>query len=39
TRSAVYDRAGLPCTRCGQSVKLIRQGQRATYYCPECQRR
>jgi formamidopyrimidine-DNA glycosylase len=34
----VYDRAGQPC-RCGAA--LIRKsltGQRATYYCPRCQR-
>ncbi|TFZ01144.1 bifunctional DNA-formamidopyrimidine glycosylase/DNA-(apurinic or apyrimidinic site) lyase [Ramlibacter rhizophilus] len=34
----VYDRAGLPCRRCGTPVRMIRQGQRATYYCPQCQR-
>ena len=34
----VYDRAGQPCRVCGTSVKSIRQGQRATYYCPNCQK-
>jgi formamidopyrimidine-DNA glycosylase len=34
----VYDRAGEPCRVCGTSVKSIRQGQRATYYCPGCQK-
>ncbi len=34
----VYDRAGEPCFKCGGSIKSIRQGQRATYYCPRCQR-
>ncbi|HKA42678.1 MAG TPA: bifunctional DNA-formamidopyrimidine glycosylase/DNA-(apurinic or apyrimidinic site) lyase [Burkholderiales bacterium] len=34
----VYDRAGEPCYRCGASVKGIRQGQRATFYCPRCQK-
>ena len=35
---AVYDRAGLPCRRCGGSVHQVRQGGRSTYYCPACQR-
>ena len=35
----VYDRAGEPCRVCGTSLKSIRQGQRATYYCPRCQQR
>jgi formamidopyrimidine-DNA glycosylase len=35
----VYDRAGEPCSTCGTAVKELRQGQRATYYCPACQRR
>jgi formamidopyrimidine-DNA glycosylase len=34
----VYDRAGLPCRVCGTPVKSIRQGQRATYFCPHCQK-
>lgn len=34
----VYDRAGQPCRVCGTPVKAIRQGQRATYYCPGCQK-
>ncbi len=34
----VYDRAGKPCRICGAVVKSIRQGQRATYYCPTCQK-
>jgi formamidopyrimidine-DNA glycosylase len=33
----VYDRAGMPCTSCGQAVLRIVQAQRATFYCPECQ--
>jgi formamidopyrimidine-DNA glycosylase len=37
-RHWVYDRAGEPCRRCGESVRRIVQGQRATYYCPRCQR-
>jgi formamidopyrimidine-DNA glycosylase len=34
----VYDRQGLPCRVCGTPVKAIRQGQRATYFCPCCQK-
>jgi len=34
----VYDRAGHPCRVCGTSVKSMRQGQRATYFCPNCQK-
>lgn len=34
-----YDRAGEPCRRCGANVRSIRQGQRATYFCPSCQKR
>jgi formamidopyrimidine-DNA glycosylase len=34
----VYDRAGQPCTVCGAPIRTVRQGQRATYYCPRCQR-
>jgi formamidopyrimidine-DNA glycosylase len=34
----VYDRAGQPCRVCGTPIKMIRQGQRATYYCPTCQK-
>jgi len=35
---AVYDRRGLPCRHCGTAIREIRQGARATYYCPVCQR-
>jgi formamidopyrimidine-DNA glycosylase len=34
----VYDRAGSPCRRCGAGIRRLIQGQRATYYCPSCQR-
>jgi formamidopyrimidine-DNA glycosylase len=33
----VYERADLPCKLCGQPVKRSVQGQRATYYCSNCQ--
>jgi formamidopyrimidine-DNA glycosylase len=34
----VYDRKGLPCRVCGTPIRQIRQGQRATYFCPHCQK-
>jgi formamidopyrimidine-DNA glycosylase len=34
----VYDRAGLPCRVCGTPIKRIVQGQRATFFCPHCQK-
>lgn len=34
----VYDRAGEPCRACGSAIRAIRQGQRATYFCPHCQK-
>lgn len=37
--AAVYDRAGQPCRVCETPIRRIVQGQRATYYCPRCQRR
>ena len=37
-RAWVYDREGQDCRRCGTSIRRIVQGQRATYYCPNCQR-
>lgn len=33
-----YGRAGAPCARCGEPIRLKVLGQRATYYCPRCQR-
>ena len=35
----VYGRTDEPCRRCGCVIRELRQGQRATYYCPRCQRR
>ncbi|MDO6805505.1 zinc finger domain-containing protein, partial [Wenyingzhuangia sp. 1_MG-2023] len=35
----VYGRGGKPCRVCETTLKEIRQGQRATVYCPLCQRR
>jgi formamidopyrimidine-DNA glycosylase len=34
----VYDREGQPCRQCSQLIKRLVQGQRATYYCPSCQK-
>lgn len=34
----VYDRAGEPCRQCATPIRMIRQGQRATYYCVHCQK-
>ena len=34
----VYDRAGVPCRNCGAPVRQIKQGQRSTFYCAQCQR-
>ena len=33
----VYGREGLPCRVCGRAIRALRQGGRATYYCPGCQ--
>jgi formamidopyrimidine-DNA glycosylase len=38
TQTAVYERTGQPCVRCGTTIRSIRQAGRSTYYCPECQR-
>jgi formamidopyrimidine-DNA glycosylase len=34
----VYGRAGEPCRRCGNPIKQVKQGQRSSFYCPDCQR-
>ena len=34
----VYDRAGAPCRVCASPIRGIRQGQRATFFCPLCQK-
>ena len=33
-----YGRAGQPCLRCGSNLRGIRLAQRATVFCPRCQR-
>jgi endonuclease-8 len=36
----VYDRAGMPCPRCGTAIRARGQGDdnRTTFWCPGCQR-
>jgi formamidopyrimidine-DNA glycosylase len=34
----VYGRAGDPCRQCGALIKSIKQGQRSTFFCPQCQK-
>jgi formamidopyrimidine-DNA glycosylase len=34
----VYGRAGEPCRQCGTLIKSIKQGQRSTFFCPQCQK-
>jgi len=34
----VFRKTGLPCPRCGVSIKRIVVGQRSTHICPACQR-
>jgi formamidopyrimidine-DNA glycosylase len=34
----VYDRAGVPCRICGSEIRQIKQGQRSTFYCVNCQK-
>jgi formamidopyrimidine-DNA glycosylase len=34
----VYGRKGQLCKVCATAVKAIRQGQRATFFCPGCQK-
>ncbi len=35
----VYGRQGQPCVVCATPVRRVVTGQRATYFCPRCQRR
>lgn len=37
-RHQVYGRADEACRRCGTAIRMLRQSNRATYYCPRCQR-
>ena len=38
-QTKVYDRKDLPCKTCKTPIKQIVQGQRSTYFCPQCQKR
>jgi formamidopyrimidine-DNA glycosylase len=35
----VYGRSGEPCMNCGTLIRELKQAQRATCYCPACQKR
>ncbi|HEX7559209.1 MAG TPA: bifunctional DNA-formamidopyrimidine glycosylase/DNA-(apurinic or apyrimidinic site) lyase [Usitatibacter sp.] len=37
-RHAVYKREGKPCRVCKTPIRALRQGQRSTFFCPQCQR-
>ena len=37
-QAQVYDRAGLPCPRCAAPLRMLRQGQRSSFYCSQCQK-
>ena len=37
--TAVYGREGEPCRVCRTPVKRVVQGQRSTFFCPNCQKR
>jgi len=34
----VYGRTGEACRVCGRAIRELRQGQRASFYCPGCQK-
>ncbi len=38
-QARVYGREGLPCLVCGTPIRRIVQGQRSTFFCPQCQKR
>ena len=38
-QTKVYDRKGMPCKACKTMITQIVQGQRSTYFCPQCQKR
>jgi formamidopyrimidine-DNA glycosylase len=37
-QAMVYGREGAPCRVCGTPIRAIRQGQRSTFFCPQCQK-
>jgi formamidopyrimidine-DNA glycosylase len=34
----VYARQGQPCRVCATPIKALKQGQRSTFFCPQCQK-
>ena len=34
----VYGKAGEPCPQCGKPIRQIKQQQRSTFYCTQCQK-
>jgi len=34
----VYARQGAPCRQCATPIRMLRQGQRSTFFCPHCQK-
>jgi len=34
---SVYDREGLDCNTCGNTIERLVQAQRSTFFCPSCQ--
>ena len=37
-QAKVYGRAGEPCRQCAAPIRQVTQGQRSTYFCPNCQK-
>lgn len=37
-QAQVYGREGQPCRVCAAPIRLLRQGQRSSFYCAHCQR-
>jgi formamidopyrimidine-DNA glycosylase len=37
-QTMVYGRTAEPCRNCGTGIASIRQGQRSTFFCPNCQK-
>lgn len=35
----VYGKAGSPCHRCASTIQKIKQNQRSTFYCSQCQQK
>ncbi|KQP14281.1 bifunctional DNA-formamidopyrimidine glycosylase/DNA-(apurinic or apyrimidinic site) lyase [Pseudorhodoferax sp. Leaf267] len=37
-QAMVYAREGQPCRVCATPIRALRQGQRSTFFCPQCQK-